>query len=359
MMSEFDKVQAQLEGAQAVEALRQSQQTVADLKREVKTLTKQRDADQKLLSTITAVHPGDQKVPKWMERTPSGRIHHATPVLMLSDLHLDEVVDLRVMHGMNEYDREIAEKRLGRVVDFTVEYCKSYASGVTYDGIVCALLGDIITGAIHAELAATNESPVPGTVVHWVPKIASGLTYLADYFGHVHVPAIDGNHDRITEKTRMKQRAENSYAWIIYSWLADSLRADDRITFQISPSSDLVFPVYGTKFLAQHGDGFRSAGGVGGLYPSLMKYLHRQRQMWASVGQHWDYALMGHWHSLLFGQDFIVNGSLKGYDEFARRGGFGFEKPRQALFFVTPERGITTQTAVYADAAVKTNRKGR
>jgi hypothetical protein len=53
----------------------------------------------------------------------------------------------------------------------------------------------------------------------------------------------------------------------------------------------------------------------------------------------------------MWGQNFVVNGSLKGYDEYARRNGFGFEKARQALFLVTPERGITTQTAVYADAA--------
>jgi hypothetical protein len=337
--AEVEQLRAEIERVKRT--ARASQSELVDLR-------KLREADVRILESIAAIHPKDQVIPKWMSAKPSRKIHHATPVLMLSDLHLDEVVSLRDMHGMNEYNRPIAEARLSRVIDFTAEFCKRYSTGLTYDGIVVAMLGDIITGVIHAELAATNAATPPATVVHWVPKLASGLTYLADNFGHVHVPCIDGNHDRITDKTRMKQRAENSYAWIIYNWLADSLRADDRITFSISPSSDQILDVYSTKFLLQHGDGFRGGGGVGGIYPPLLKYLYRQRGMWAAVGQHWDYALMGHWHSLMWGQDFVVNGSLKGYDEYARRNGFGFEEARQALFLVTPERGMTIQTAVYA-----------
>lgn len=333
------------------EQIKVEQARVAELLDQIKVLDRRHVQDRKLLERITAIHPGDVEVPEWMTADKPTTTHRATPVLMLSDLHLDETVDLRVMHGMNEYDREIAERRLGRVVDFTVEYCKRYSAGLEFDGAVVALLGDIITGTIHEELAATNAAPVPDTIVHWVPRLASALKYLTDYFGHLHVPCVDGNHDRTTKKTQMKRRAENSYAWILYNWLADSLREDDRITFSISPSSDQIVDVYDTKLLLVHGDGFRGGGGVGGIYPPMLKYLHRQRDMWAAVGQAWDYCLMGHWHSLMWGQNFVVNGSLKGYDEYARRNGFGYEPARQALFLVTPERGVTTQTAVYADAA--------
>lgn len=318
-------------------------------RRELDNLLRERAADQTLLANIAAIHVEDMRVPKWLAAKPSRKKHHATPVLMLSDLHLDEVVDLRVMHGMNEYSREIAEARISRIVDFTADYVKNYSAGLHIDGLVVALLGDIITGTIHEELAATNEAPVPATIVHWVPLLASALTYLADQFGHVHVPCVDGNHDRTTMKIRMKQRAEQSYAWIVYNWLADSLRADTRITFSISPSSDQILKVYDTNFLLVHGDGFRGGGGVGGIYPPLLKYLYRQAGMWAAIGERVDYTLMGHWHSLIFGQNFIVNGSSKGFDEYARRNGFGFEEARQALFFVTPERGMSTQLAVYGD----------
>lgn len=123
---------------------------------------------------------------------------------------------------------------------------------------------------------------------------------------------------------------------------------DPRITFSITPAPEQVVQIYDTRFLLTHGDGFRSAGGVGGIYPSMLKFLLRKHSQFADTGQPWDVALMGHWHQYLTGPDFIVNGSLKGYDEYAARNGFGFEEPRQALAIVTPERGITQQMAVYA-----------
>lgn len=321
------------------------------LRAEVRQLVEERDAALALVDRFAQVKPADLRVPSWVAPKATTRRHRATPVLMLSDLHLDEVVDLYEMDGMNEYSREIAERRLQRVIDFTVEFCQRYTGNLTYDGIVVPLLGDIITGSIHPELAKTNEAPEPATIVHWVPILASALTYLADVFGHVHVPTVDGNHDRTTHKIETKRRAESSYAWIVYNWLADTLRNDPRITFSISVAPEQIITIHNTRFLLTHGDGFRSSGGVGGIYPSMAKFLHRKHELYAQVGKGWDVALMGHWHQLLWGSDFVVNGSLKGYDQYAKHGGFRFEKARQALFIVTPERGITTQTAVYADPA--------
>ena len=37
----------------------------------------------------------------------------------------------------------------------------------------------------------------------------------------------------------------------------------------------------------------------------------------------------------------MVNGSLKGYDEYAAVSNFGFEAPAQGLFLMTPEHGKT------------------
>lgn len=304
----------------------------------------------KLTDRLVAIHPDDLTVPEWVHEPPaSGKVHHAMPVLMLSDLHLDEVVDLYDMDGMNSYDRAIAERRLERVINATIKVLRRYVSGVELDGIVVALIGDIITGSIHQELAETNEAAPPASIVHWVPILASALRALADEFGRVHVAEVDGNHDRTTIKTRKKKRVENSYAWIVYNWLADTLRDDERITFTLTTSPQQLIDVYDTTFLLTHGDGFRSAGGVGGLYPSLLKYMLRMHDLYSQTKRDFDYALMGHWHQALWGQDFVVNGSLKGYDEYAKDGGFKFEIPQQQLFVVTPERGITQRLTIQAE----------
>ena len=46
-----------------------------------------------LLDRFSTVKPQDARVPKWVKAKPKGRARHDTPVLLLSDLHLDEVVD--------------------------------------------------------------------------------------------------------------------------------------------------------------------------------------------------------------------------------------------------------------------------
>ena len=306
---------------------------------------------EQLLHRFTQIHEVDTVVPTWLATTAEGpQHHHATAVFMLSDLHLDEKVDFYEMDGINEYSREIAERRLHQVIEGVIKLLKTYVSGVELDGLLCALLGDIITGIIHFELAMTNEAPVPASIASWVPVLCSALVYLADELDiPIHVCPVDGNHDRTMQKTPMKQRATSSYACIIYNWMADHLRDDDRITFGITVAAEQLVDVYTTTLLLSHGDSFRSQGGVGGLYPSMLKWLHRRHEQYGDTRRDFDYALIGHWHQSLFGQDFFVNGSLKGYDEYAKQGGFKYERPQQTLFLITPERGVVQRMTVHAD----------
>lgn len=298
----------------------------------------------KILGRITQLRAEDTRVPTWVDPKRKAKDHHAIPWLVLSDLHLDEVVDPHVMDWANAYNRAIAEARFERVINGTIELCSTYTAGLTFDGIVVALAGDIITGSIHDELTETNESPVPATIVYWVPIIASGLKRLADHFGKVHVPCVDGNHDRATEKGRYKKRAENSYAWIIYHWLADHLRDDKRITFSISKSPEQIVTTYGTRFLLTHGDAAKGGHGIGGIMVPLMRW--RQRKLSAT---NFDIAVIGHWHQATYAPGLFINGSLKGYDEFARGHAFAPERPQQLLFFVTPENGVTFRATVFGD----------
>jgi hypothetical protein len=52
-----------------------------------------------------------------------------------------------------------------------------------------------------------------------------------------------------------------------------------------------------------------------------------------------DLTVMGHFHQLMDGGDFLVNGSLIGYNEFAQAIGASPEEPRQAFFLVHARNG--------------------
>ena len=67
----------------------------------------------------------------------------------------------------------------------------------------------------------------------------------------------------------------------------------------------------------------------------------------------YDTMLLGHWHQLIQLERLIVNGSLKGYDEYAYSNNFGFEPPRQALWLTHPDHGLTFSMPVYVDRKKK------
>ena len=340
-----------LAGGKPPTALVQVRRELAEERRTNQMLQVQNTSLLELLDRFSVLKPGNLSVPKWTAE-PTGRRkkHHAIAVQMLSDLHLDEVVDIHEMDGINEYNREIAERRLHRIAEGIVKLLKRYVAGIELDGLVLALIGDILTGWIHAELERTNEAPVMASVVYWVPIIASMIEWLSDELDvPIHVPAVDGNHDRAYLKPHAKQRAVTAISWVIYNWLADKFEGNDKVTFALTTSPEQIVPVYDTRLLLSHGDSFRSQGGIGGLYPALLKRVLRWHDLYSQTKTDFDFVLIGHWHQTLFGQDFFVNGSLKGYDEYAKGLGFKFERPKQTLFLVTPERGVVQRLEVHAE----------
>lgn len=72
-----------------------------------------------------------------------------------------------------------------------------------------------------------------------------------------------------------------------------------------------------------------------------------------------DYVVMGHFHQYISLKDAIVNGSIKGYDEYALSGRFAYEKPQQALWFTHPTYGITFQVPVQSEPHVAKNLRNR
>lgn len=115
---------------------------------------------------------------------------------------------------------------------------------------------------------------------------------------------------------------------------------DDRIVIRPSDSLDDTFQVFNTKFLITHGDQFKGGGGIQGALSPWMIGDYRKRKREASIGKTYDYMIMGHWHQLTMLPSIIVNGALKGFDEYAYRSNFPAEEPQQALFIVGQRKGI-------------------
>lgn len=278
------------------------------------------------------------------------------PVTIWSDWHWGEVVRLDEVGGVNEFNEDIALRRVDNLVNGTVTLLREYAGQMPeYPGIYVCLGGDFFSGSIHDELVETNWCPVAGQAFQLKEVIAGALIRLADEFGDVHVPCVVGNHGRNAKRPRAKLRVQENSEYWLYRALAGHFAGDKRFHFVVAEQTDVDFEIYGHRFKLTHGDALGVKGGdgqVGALGPIVrgtLKTNASERQ----VRREFDTLIIGHWHSYQpRGQlvPCIVNGTLKGYDEYARtflRAPYG--RPSQALWLVSPKHGIGAQWEVFCE----------
>lgn len=332
----------------------QSQSELIKLRRErdsanneVRRLLEQNEQLNHALNVVDRAESATLQPPQWLLPRERKKTQTATVVCMLSDLHLDEVVLPEEVDGLNAYNRAIAEIRLKTWTANTIKMARQHLAGLKYDGFVLLLGGDIFSGDIHEELSETNEDTMIGSLLYWAEQIGAAIDMLATEFGKVHVAAVAGNHGRTTRKPRAKLRARTNFDWLLAKMLERHFRTDKRVTFQIPESSDCLVSIYGQGHLLTHGDQAHGGGGIGGIYPPIMRLRARKAQRYLAIGSSFDTLWLGHWHQYMPSPSMIINGSMKGYDEYAYINNFGCEQPQQALAVVTSHRGIILQAPIF------------
>lgn len=286
---------------------------------------------------------------KWTGKIPvySASKGNAIPVLVLSDLHMEEKVDAGQVAGSdNEYTPEIAAARLQKVFQHGLFMTDVMRGMAKIDTFCLAILGDLISGEIHDELTESNHlSPIAATLLA-EEELGKGIEYLLSKggFNKIIVPCSFGNHDRNTDLSRCKDGAEHSYAWMCYQMLAKNFRGEKRLEWQIARGYHNYVRLWDTTLRFHHGDAITYGGGVGGVTIPIRKAIANWNTVCAA-----DLDVMGHFHQMTDGGDFIVNGSLIGFNEYSLRIKARFERPRQTLFLVDQSRGKTLTTEVFVE----------
>ena len=311
------------------------------LKAQVKELESDLDQAEIRGQLFTQLAGHTYKPPAWLTRKP--KKSSGVVCTILSDTHFDEVVRPEEINFRNEYNREIAVKRLKTYFQKVILLTKEYITGIDYEGCVLFLGGDIFSGDIHEELSETNEDTMLASVIFWTEQITAGINLLAEHFNYVHVPCVVGNHGRRTRKPRHKLRVKDNFDWFLSKTLEQRFIGNNKVTFDVAAGADLMVEVQDTTYLLTHGDQAKGGGGIGGIWPPLMRMVAKKRN-----NVDFDYMVLGHFHQLIMAPSsgFLLNGSLKGYDEYAAIGNFAFEVPQQALWINVPGKGVLWQTAI-------------
>jgi len=269
-------------------------------------------------------------------------------VAMFSDWHVDEVVDAESVLGLNEFNPEVADKRI-RNLFINLNKLVSHAQRSYHiDEMIICLIGDMASGYIHDELMQTNSmSPLEG-IRFAKSHILSGFKYLQENtkVSKIKVVCVVGNHTRTTKKNQYSNasRVNNEYEMFVDVAEFCKLMGLDKFEFIIPRSEMAVITIFGHRILLTHGSHLVYNSGIGGLVVPVMRWFSRIAKVF-NVEQAW----LGHFHQSVFTKNIIINPSLIGYSAFAMGKGFEKEEPTQTMLIWNEKRGITQYTPIFLD----------
>lgn len=271
-------------------------------------------------------------------------IREGVAVCMLSDAHIEELVDPEKVAGRNAYNIEISERRMARFFDGAAWLTKFQREYWAVRDLILWLGGDLLTGFIHDELIETNELFPTEAILTLRRRIRSGINVLLqdDDLECITIPCSHGNHGRIGHRKRVKTGAENSFEWMLYNILADDYAGEPRVRFEVTRSAHQYVTAFDKTLHFTHGDSITYWGGVGGLTIPLNKRVPK----WDNVKKA-NYHHIGHFHQLTDLGHTLVNGSVIGYSEYAFEIGADYEDPQQMFYLLDSKRGKCNVTPIW------------
>lgn len=264
--------------------------------------------------------------------------HDATMVVLLSDIHCEEVVRPETVNGLNAFDLDVCQRRLDELQGRFFAMLEHERQLARVDRVVLWFGGDWISGMIHPELAEENALH-PLAAIRWIGERMRGfLDAVADNAKEVVVATSCGNHGRTTEKLRTNE-ADTSYEHHLYLTMrAAETRANVR--WQVGEGHLNYLDLDGFKIRFCHGHAVRYQGGIGGIHVPLNKAI----AAWDAT-ERADLTCLGHWHQFSWGRAgrYVSNGSVIGHSAYAVRIKASYEPPCQAAIVIDHGRREVTK----------------
>lgn len=256
----------------------------------------------------------------------TGRTH--MQVLLLSDLHVGEVVLPEAVNGLNEYNWEVFTQRMHSVRESLISF--QNARPYPIDELVIACLGDNVSNNHHDELAVTNEFPITEQCYRGGLFLGQWIESLVQDYPRIRVLGVGGNHGR-TKKAPASKQVFDSFDWLGYQYIAQHLRNYSSVECSFPRAGMLVAEVAGRNMLVWHGDGVRSTM-PGVPWGGVVRRVNELKKQYGESGVQLDYVSFGHFHqpNVIQGNLF-GNGSLMGLNEYGLKNFGGGSSPCQLL----------------------------
>jgi hypothetical protein len=273
---------------------------------------------------------------------PFDKDHHEYAATMWSDWHISEVVRGQDANNVNEYNSIIAANRVASIVDKTKKIITGHSCLYKMDGIWLLILGDMLNGSIHPELALTNDLTDPAATILAARLIQMGIEELKTLNLPIDVDCIVGNHPRITLKMPTKRQAHLSMDWVVYEMLSNAFAKDDQVRFNVHTSQIAMTEIYGWRYVLEHGIDVKSGGEE--AFEDRLRALFDDgtyRKAAGLKGTSFDQICIGNMHKPKMLERVLVNGSLTGQNELGVSWRLKMIRAQQMLWGISPSNSRT------------------
>lgn len=250
------------------------------------------------------------------------RIEDKTPksaVLMLSDWHYGAICDSQ----WNYYDTSVAKERAEQIINKTIKYILDM--GIT--DLVVEINGDMVEGAINVGNRVASEESVVEQIINVSKLLAKCISTLKPYVQSLKVVTTLGNHGRLTARKKDQADERENFEMLIPEFLR--LTLGDDIPIITSQGLDFVKYEFDDKIIClSHGHHDKATSAIDNMirvYKVVPDEVH-----------------LGHWHHMSDLNDsnihVVVNGSIKGVDDFGLKATRCTTQPSQNLIVYGKDR---------------------
>lgn len=240
-------------------------------------------------------------------------------ILMLSDWHYGALCDSQ----WNYYDTNVAKERAERLVAKTQSYILSL--GIT--DLIVEINGDMCEGMINIGNRVASEESVVEQIINVSKLLSECILSLKPYVNSIKVVTTLGNHGRLTPNRKEQADERENFEMLIPEFLR--LTLGDDIPIVTSQGLDFVKYEFDDKIIClSHGHHDKAKSAIDNMirvYKVVPDEIH-----------------LGHWHHMSDLNDsnihVVVNGSIKGVDDFGLKATRCTTQPSQNLIVYGKDR---------------------
>jgi len=261
-------------------------------------------------------------------------------VHMIGDVQIGQKMTLEATGGLGAYDSEILLDQ----VEFYRESVGHILSRYHPDRKVgkVFLMGDMVDGTtIFLGQQRAVDMPAVKQVVFGAHLFAGLMNDLSQHYEQLDIYAIIGNHGRIGRKGECDPL--DNLDWLVYQFMQELLKENDRVRFHISESWFQLVDVEGWRFCLTHGDDVGpSYLGIPfyAAFKSEAKMQTLLKNIAGDVGG-FDFFNLAHHHTKAEFENIFMNGAWPPGSEFSLKRLQRSGVPSQKMYAVHPKYGIT------------------